>query len=297
MKVRIGFGLGARTGAHDQAPFAAVVDELERLRFDSLWLSERISGAAPDPLIGLAVAAGRTARLKLGMSVLVLPGRNPVVLAKELATLDRLSGGRLLPAFGLGVADPREQEAFGVSRSARAGHVNEMVPLLRRLWSETDVAHHGEHFSYDAVTVLPHPLQDPLDVWMGGIAERELTRVGRLADGWLPSFCTPDEVERGIAIVNDVADQADRSIDPEHFGVLVAYRSGPVPPELTAFIERRRPGLDPADLVPTLDELPALLQRFIDIGASKFVVVPLTEPDDWTAHLEGVARLVLPLET
>ena len=101
MKVRVGYGLGVRTRLNDEG-FGRVVDALESLRFDSLWLSERIGGEAPDPLVGMAFAAGRTTRLKFGMSVMVLPGRNPVVLAKELATLDRLSGGRLLPAFGLG---------------------------------------------------------------------------------------------------------------------------------------------------------------------------------------------------
>ena len=291
--------MGARTSANDHSTFAGVVDDLERLRFDSLWLSERISAPAPDPLIGLAVAAGRTSRIKLGMSVLVLPGRNPVVLAKELATLDRLSAGRLLPAFGLGVADPREQEAFGVARAHRAGHVNEMVPLLRRLWTESDVAHDGKRFHYGSVTVLPRPVQQPLDLWMGGISERELVRVGRLADGWLPSFCTPAEVETGIATIEDVARQADRAIDPEHFGVLIAYRDGQIPEELRAFVQRRRPGLDPDDLIPPLAGLPAMLHRFIDAGASKFVVVPLTEPaaGDWSTHLDELAASVLPLET
>ena len=114
MKVRIGYGLGTQGMQDEGERFGAFVDALERLRFDSLWLSERITGDAPDPIVGCAFAAGRTTKLKFGFSVLVLPGRNPVVLAKELATLDRLSGGRLLPAFGLGVADPAEQQGFGL---------------------------------------------------------------------------------------------------------------------------------------------------------------------------------------
>ena len=84
-KIRIGFGLGTRTLTNDADTFGAFVDVLERLRFDSLWLSERLTGDAPDPLVALAYAAGRTKKLKLGTSVLVVPGRNPVVLAKELA--------------------------------------------------------------------------------------------------------------------------------------------------------------------------------------------------------------------
>src|SRR6478672_13616798 len=124
MKVRIGYGLGTRASS-DPDRFRALVTGLEARRFDSLWLSERITGDCPDPIVGLAVAAGRTTRLKFGFSVLVLPGRNPMVLAKELATLDRLSDGRLLPAFGLGVADPHEQQAFGVERTERAKIFNE----------------------------------------------------------------------------------------------------------------------------------------------------------------------------
>ncbi|MFI5045371.1 MAG: LLM class flavin-dependent oxidoreductase, partial [Acidimicrobiales bacterium] len=111
MKIRIGFGLGVRTEFNDDS-FANLVDTLETLHFDSLWLSERITGSAPDPVVGMAFAAGRTSHLKFGTSVMVLPGRNPMLVAKELATLDRLSGGRLLPAFGLGAVDPREQQAF-----------------------------------------------------------------------------------------------------------------------------------------------------------------------------------------
>src|SRR5690349_5711705 len=108
-KVRIGYGLGT-AGGHDPA---GLVDGLEPYGFDSLWLSEQWTGGAVDPLIGLSYAAGRTTKLKLGMSVLVVPGKNPVVLAKQLASLDVLSNGRLLPAFGLGAPNPIEHKAFG----------------------------------------------------------------------------------------------------------------------------------------------------------------------------------------
>jgi alkanesulfonate monooxygenase SsuD/methylene tetrahydromethanopterin reductase-like flavin-dependent oxidoreductase (luciferase family) len=116
MKIRIGYGFGVRTGLNDES-FGTVVDALERLHFDSLWLSERIGGAAPDPLVAMSYAAGRTKKLKVGMSVMVLPGHNPVVLAKQLATLDRLSDGRLLPGFGLGAA------ARGAPRAGPEGAV------------------------------------------------------------------------------------------------------------------------------------------------------------------------------
>ena len=160
-RVRIGFAFGTRTRLNDHG-FGTVVDALERLGFDSLWLSERIGGDAPDPLVGMAFAAGRTTKLKFGMSVMVLPGRNPVVLAKELATLDRLSNGRLLPAFGLGVADPHEQQAFGVERGARSKLFDESLAVLRGAWAPGTLTHHGDHFDYDDLRVLPKPLQEHL---------------------------------------------------------------------------------------------------------------------------------------
>jgi probable F420-dependent oxidoreductase len=300
LKVRVGFGLGTRTLANDQRSFGAVVDALEDLRFDSLWLSERINGDAPDPVVAMAFAAGRTERLKFGTSVMVLPGRNPVLVAKELATLDRLSDGRLLPAFGLGAVDPREHQAFGVRREDRAGLFDEALPLIRRLWTEDRVDHHGEHFHLDGIDVRPKPVQDPPDVWLGGRAPSELRRVGRLGDGWLPSFCTPADVEAGLPLVLEAAAAHDRTIDPEHIGVLISYRAGPLPDELAAFIATRGEA-DPNDVVPEGTEgLAALIERFVAVGASKFIVLPLVEPDgvdDWHAELTDLADIVLPLQT
>jgi probable F420-dependent oxidoreductase len=298
VKVRIGIGLGTQTITGDAERYPGFVDALEARGIDSLWLSERLTGTAPDPLIALAVAAGRTRQLKLGTSVLVVPGRNPVVLAKELATLDRLSGGRLLPAVGLGAPVPAEHRAFGVERTARAGLFDEAVSLVRRLWTEDDVHHDGVHFHVDGVTVRPRPVQQPVDVWLGGTGRSELRRTGRLGDGWLPSFTVPAEVERGWATVTEVAGQHDRALDPEHLGVLVAYARGDLPDAVAALVASRKPELDPHEVVARgFDGLRRQLERFIAVGASKFVVVPIAEPDDWNAELDELAATVLPLQT
>lgn len=301
MKVRIGYGFGVRTRLNDEA-FGTVVDALESLRFDSLWLSERIGGEAPDPLVAMSYAAGRTTRLKFGMSVMVLPGRNPVVLAKELATLDRLSGGRLLPAFGLGVADPHEQQAFGVARDERAKRFDEALMVLRACWTQETVTHHGNFFHYDDLRVQPKPVQSPPDVWLGGIAPSELKRVGRLADGWLPSFVTPNDVAAGRPVVERVAEEHGRSIDPEHFGVLVPYSHGEPPDALVAGLRARRPDLDdPLRLVPRgWDGLARTIEEFVGVGFSKFVVLPIVEPESagaWTDHLAEAADHLLGLQT
>ncbi len=299
MKVRIGFGLGTSTDLHGPS-YGVVVDTLERLGFDSLWLSERISGPAPDPLVAMAFGAGRTTNLKFGMSVMVLPGRNPVVLAKELATLATMSGGRLLPAFGLGAVDPVEQQAFGVERTERAKMFDEMLEVMRQCWTGQPFTHHGERYDYDGVTVLPAPKR--MDVWLGGIAPSELRRIGRLADGWLPSFVTPADAEAGRSVIEAVCAEHDREIEDDHYGVLVPYSFGPIPERLARLLAKRRPDLDdPAELVPTSwDGLTATIKRFVDVGTSKFVVLPLVEPggaEGWVDHLEEAADVLLPLET
>ena len=298
MKVRIGYGLGTSTNLHGPS-YGAVVDSLEGLGFDSLWLSERISGEAPDPLVAMAYGAGRTERLKFGMSVMVLPGRNPVVLAKELATLATMSGGRLLPAFGLGAVNPIEQQAFGVERTERAKIFDEMLAVMRLCWTGEEFSHHGERFDYDRVRVLPAPKR--MDVWLGGIAPSELRRIGRVADGWLPSFVLPADAEAGRRVIEQVCIENEREIEDDHYGVLIPYSFGTIPERLRVLVAQRRPDLeDVTELIPSSwDQLSALIRQFVDVGTSKFVVLPVDEPDgaeSWSQHLTEAADVLLPLE-
>ena len=297
MKVRIGFGLGI-AGLRDEQRFGELVDGLEEHGFDSLWLSERVAGDAPDPVIGLSFAAGRTKRLKLGTSVQVLPGRNPALLAKEWASLDRLSGGRALPAFGLGNPIAAEHQAFGVAREDRATIFDEALPLMRRLWAEDDVHHDGKWFQYDGLTVHPKPLQRHLDVWLGGRAPSELRRIGRLGDGWLASFSTPADCEAGRPVIEAEAKKEDRTIDPEHFGAMVTFTHDEIPDALRERLAAIRPGADAADLFPVgIDALRKRLTEYVEVGFSKLVLVPLSEPSDWNAELARLGDALLDLQT
>ena len=299
MKVRVGFGLGTLGAGTDASTFAAIVDALEDLRFDSLWVSERATGPTLDPMVALAVAAGRSTTMKLGTSVQVLPGRNPVLLAKEWATLDVLSGGRALPAFGLGVVDPVEQQAFGVTREERAARFDEELALLRRFWSEDTVTHAGRFHTYDGVGIGVRTVKGHLDVWLGGRAPGELRRVGRVADGWLPSFTTPDEVVAGREVVRAAAAEAGREMDDEHWGVLVAYALHDIPDAVAKIVAARLPGVDPARVVPVGHEaLRRLLEEFVAVGFSKLVPVPFAATvDDWDAELASLADATLDLQT
>ena len=253
----------------------------------------------------MAFAAGRTTRLKFGMSVMVLPGRNPVVVAKELATLDRLSGGRLLPAFGLGVADPHEQQAFGVERGERAAWFDEALPLIRGCWTEDASPTTAPASTTTALRVLPKPRQQPPDVWLGGIAPSELRRVGRLADGWLPSFV---HARRRGAPGREVIEQAAAEHDRDDRRRALRRCSSPT--RWTACPTRcwpRWPARPARPRRPRRARAPGLggaasprRGASLPPARRKFVVLPLVEPASavaWTDHLAEAAEVLLPLQT
>jgi probable F420-dependent oxidoreductase len=296
MKVRFGFTC---RGQADLAldDFPQLVDDLERLGFDSLWLPELMLNGPFDPLVGLAHAAARTERLKLGAYVIV-PGRNPVRLARALANLDRLSGGRLLLLMVLGQPDAPEVMAQDVNKAERGALLDEVLPLLRHLWSGAVVHHDGPRYHLRDARLIPTPVQVPLDMWLGGQVPGALRRAGRLGDGWLPGLLTPTEALEKRGRIEAAAAEAGRSIDPEHFGVNLTYSRGPLPEAVVARLRRRRPDLDPEDLVP---QSRAALHEWVDewlaVGFSKFLLRPAAPPADWTAELETLAADILERQT
>jgi probable F420-dependent oxidoreductase len=295
MKIRIGIGLGA--GASGGRALATIVDPLVDFGFDSIWLSEVLTGDVADPLIGLAWLGARYPTLKLGTTML-LPGRNPLRLAKETATLDRLTDGRLLLTLVPGLAQAPEAGAIGIPTAARSKAIEETLPLLRRLWAGEEVTYHGQGLDLEGVTLRPLPVQQPLEPWLGGMAPAALRRCGRLADGWLPSLCTPEEAAAGKAVIDAAAAEAGRQVDPEHFGVSIGYRVT-APDERTRQAIATRARGNPVDAVLPVG-LPALrdlMDRFVGVGFTKFVVRPLEPVDDWAEELGQLAKAVGDLQT
>ena len=292
MKVRIGISLGAA----EPADFAAAVDLLEASRVDSLWLPETVYTPAVEPFTGIAFALARTTRLKAGSGISVLPGRHPVLVAKQLASLAGLAPGRVLPVFGLQPAAPAERDLFPVPAGQRAAVFDEALTLLRLLLTSPSVTFSGSFFSVDGASIGPLPGK-PLDIWLGGTAPAGLRRVGRLADGWLGSLLTPDEAGAAVRVINEAAGAAGREVEPDHFGLSIPVAFGPVPAALAASIARRRPGTAPADLVADgWAGARRMIAAYVEAGLSKFVVRAAGGEPPLTEFVAGFSAELMPLQ-
>jgi len=215
MKVRI--GVGAASLSAETLP--ELVGALDDLGFDSLWLSEVLTGPVLDPTVGLTWAAASNPRLKIGTTML-LPGRNVLRLAKQLASLDQLCQGRLLVTLVPGLTHAPEREAIGVEPKQRGAFIDEALPLLRRFWAGETVTHEGPAGTFKDVKLWPLPMQQPLEVWLGGNVPAALDRCGRLADGWLPSLCTPEEAAAGRVVIETAAATAPSSTRQDRGGTM-----------------------------------------------------------------------------
>ncbi len=294
MKVRIGISLGT-AGAADE--FESAVSLLESAGIDSLWLPETVYGSAIDPHTGMTYALAKTTRLKVGSGVSVLPGRHPVLVAKQLASLAALAPGRVLPVFGLQPATVAERVLFPVPPGQRGAVFDEALTLLRLMLATETVTFQGEFFSVDGASVRPLPAK-PLDIWLGGSAPAGLRRIGRLADGWLGSFLTPAEAGAAVGAINAAASEAGRAVDQDHFGISLPVAFGGIPDDLAAAVRRRRPDADPATLI--ADGWPGardLISGYVDGGLSKFVIRPAGTPTSLEAFIAEFAQELMPLQT
>ena len=271
MKIRFGVGLGGDSGPEH---LAETVDHLESAGVDSLWFSELVYSHLVDPFVGMAFTLARTKRLKVGTSVAVLPGRHPVLVAKQLASLWAVAPKRVLPVFGLRSALPVERDLFPVPDGKRAAVFDESLKLLRVALREDHVNFSGDFLTARGIQVLPKP-NPPLDIWIGGASAAAFRRIGTLGDGWLGSFLTPTEAGQARRAIIAAAQVAGRDIEPDHYGINLAVGSGELPAPVLAAIRKRRPDLDPAELVAT--DWPTLHRRlddYIEAGLSKFVIRP-----------------------
>jgi len=270
---------------------------------DSLWQTDRLVGRAPtlECLTAMAALAGRTRRLKFGMNVLSLAFRDPVLVAKQCATIDALSEGRLLPAFGIGSPLAPEWRMLHIDTRTRGTRTDEALEILRRLWCEESVDFQGRHFRLSGATIAPRPVQADLPIWIGGGSAAAVRRTARLGTGWLAGPETPAEAGRIIAAIRAGAAEAGRSIDEDHYGAGFPFHFGrPDDPAPQRAMEayRARTGRDPLPHI-AIGGAEVILTRISDYvaaGVSKFVLRPLgVDEDEVLAQTRMLIEQVLPL--
>jgi probable F420-dependent oxidoreductase len=295
MKIR--FAVGPHAGSLSGQEMTAFAEALELAGFDGLWLSDLPVAPVLDPLLGLALAAGRTQRLHLGANLVPL-GRNPFLLAKELAQLDQISGGRLLLSFVTGLGQPGERQALGVNGARRGDVLEEVLGLLRSWWAGEAVDHRSDRWTFDRLAPAARPVQDPLEVWLGGRGAQALDRVGRIADGWLGAQLTPAEAGVARGHIQAAARRAGREVDPEHFGMSIPYARVIPGADFLAPLAARRPDLDPIAFVPIgRTGLRDFIERYVGAGLSKFVVRPLAPIGSWAEEAAWLGDAILDMQT
>ncbi len=267
------------------ADIALVAKRAEELGFESLWVPEHpvlpvraktpwpgsADGVIPrfyadivDPFVALARASGVTSTLKLGTGICLVPERNPLLLAKEVATLDMYSGGRFL--FGIGAGWLREEtEMMGGDFRRRWSQTREAILAMKELWTKTESEYHGAFYDFPPVYSFPRPAQRPHPpVLLGGMARNVFKRVVAWGDGWMPNRVTPEQVKQGRAAIDELAEAAGR--DPNSIQISVFGQASD------------------RDLV----------LRFEEAGADRVMIRVETAPEAETmAQLESIADTVL----
>ena len=284
----IGIGLGLATYTFSTAEgFWRWVKRCDGAGIDSLWQTDRLVSKEPflECMSVMAGLAGTTKKIKFGMNVASLGLRDPLQTAKQCATIDYLSGGRLLPAFGLGSSRSQDFIASGTSTKARGQKMNEALEIMNRLWVEEDVTFHGQHYKYEKASIMPRPLQVPLPLWIGGSSDAAIERTAKYGTGWQASFDTPEEAGVVGKKIRAAATKKGRSIDADHFGIGFGVRFGswdeaPVKKIAADFENRTGKKASRGLVVGGADEIMERIQAYADCGVSKFILRPVGVGDE-----------------
>jgi probable F420-dependent oxidoreductase len=304
MPRNVAIGLGLMEFPFDGiAGFWRWVDLCEAGGIDSLWQTDRMVRREPilECMSVMAALAGRTRRLKFGVNVLSLAFRDPILLAKQCATIDVLSEGRLLPAFGIGSPLAPEWRTLNLDTKTRGRKTDEGLEIIRRLWREDEVHFEGVHYRLTGASIAPKPVQPDLPMWIGGSSDAAIRRAGRFGTGWQAGAETPAQVAPVIAGICAAAAAEGRAIDDDHYGAGIPFRFGrPDDPGLARLFDayRRRTGRDPLHYF-AIGDASAIVGRvaaYVEAGISKFILRPAARGDEeMLAQTRRLIEEVLPL--
>ncbi|HEV8441023.1 MAG TPA: TIGR03619 family F420-dependent LLM class oxidoreductase [Methylomirabilota bacterium] len=287
--MNIGFSLLNNWGITDAQALVGLSTRAEELGLHSVWVHDHVFnvghvferiGDRPyyEPLTLLSFVAARTARVRLGTSVIVLPYHNPIRLAKTVATLDVLSGGRLILGVGVGAIET-EMQAMGNAFKERGAFSDEAIDAMRALWTQDDPRFDGAYSRFAGMKFSPKPLQ-PIPVVIGGVSRAAIRRAARRGDGWQPLGLSPDALARSMAVLNEEARACGRDVAKVPVSIAVS---------IAASTPRRHAlGTTPAEIVRNA-------KAYAAVGVDTLVVSANTsDPRAARAALEMIAREVMP---
>ena len=303
MPRNVAIGLGLMEFPFDSvAGYWRWVDLCETGGVDSLWQTDRMISREPilECMSVMAALAGRTRRFKFGVNVLSLAFRDPVLLAKQCATIDVLSEGRLLPAFGIGSPLAPEWRTLNLDTKTRGRKTDEGLEIIRRLWAEESVDFEGVHYRLSGASISPKPVQPDLPMWIGGSTAAAIRRTARFGTGWQAGGETPDDIGAVVDAIRAAAIAEGRPIDDDHYGAGIAFRfGGRDDPALERLFDayRRRTGRDPQKHF-AIGDAEAIVDRiaaFVAGGISKFILRPAARGDaEMLAQTRRLVEEVLP---
>jgi len=300
VSVAIGLGLmdfPFKTGAD----YWRWVDLCEEGGVDSLWQTDRLISKQPilECMTTMAALAGRTRRLRFGMNVVSLALRDPVLLAKQCATIDVLSEGRLLPAFGIGSPLGPEWQALDIDTKTRGKRTDESLEIIARLWREDSVDFAGKHYRLAGASISPKPVQPDLPMWIGGSSEAAIRRTARYGTGWQGGGETLEDAGRVVAAIKKAVVEAGRSIDEDHYGASFPFYFGAesdsvVTGAMAAYTKRTG---RPANSYFAIGDAQVIRDRvaaYTAVGIEKFILRPVGSGDEVIAQTKRLIEQVLP---
>jgi probable F420-dependent oxidoreductase len=305
--IRFGIAIGAYSAG---VPGAGALTELARtaeaVGFDSVQVGDHIQWHAPilEATTVLATFAAVTSRVRIASDVIILPLRDPVLIAKTVASLDVLSGGRMIFGVGVGGDHPDEYRAMRVPLSERGLRANEILEITRGLFASERFSYAGRHFTLDDVTISPRPLQPHVPIWVGGTSEAALRRAARYGDGWIAAFASERKFARLAEQARGFLAEEGRSPEGFTWGTFLFSNMGPDTASASAagaeYISRvyRLPGEEIMNRFGIAGPVAACADRvraFVEAGANYVVLGPVCGYREWprqlAAHGELIAKL------
>jgi len=283
-----------------------LVRRVEALGFESVWTGDHVSFHGPihESLTLLATYVPITSRIRLGTAVYLLALRAPAIAAKATATLDALSGGRLIFGVGVGGENPKEFELCGVPHRERGARVSEGIDVVRTLWRDTPASFKGRFTQFENVSIDPKPVQQPgPPIWIGGRSDAALARAGRQGDGWMSYVVQPERYAQSVDKIRAAAQAAGRRLDGFAFGHLAFITLGrdwesAKAVWVTHLSKRYAQDFEPLarkyGIIGTPEQCAEQLGRFEAAGCNYVIFNVIGPPEDERDQLERIAADVLP---